>query len=77
MNYEKLCSYVSSNIGFNIATNLADRCGWPLASDLEKYLGVPLIHRGITKDTYKYLVAKLEDRLTSWKIDTLSLVDGG
>lgn len=73
VSYEKSCVYVSSNIGRMVANQLADMCGSPLTSDLGKYLGVPLIHKRITRNTYNYLLDKVSTRLASWKARTLSL----
>lgn len=46
---------ITSTTGFGFSENL----GW--------YLGVPLIHRRITKTTYQYIVECVQCRLTGWK----------
>ncbi|KAL4283374.1 hypothetical protein GQ457_16G024540 [Hibiscus cannabinus] len=41
--------------------------------DLGKYLGVPLIHRRVTKATYAYLLEQIDKRLNGWAASYLSL----
>ncbi|CAN1844818.1 Putative ribonuclease H protein At1g65750 [Linum perenne] len=41
--------------------------------DLGHYLGVPLLHGRITRNTYDFLLARLDDKLAGWKANTLSL----
>ncbi|KAK2661945.1 hypothetical protein Ddye_000519 [Dipteronia dyeriana] len=51
---------------------LADICGSPITMNLSNYLGVPLIHGRITKNTYKEILLKTQKRLASWKSASLS-----
>jgi hypothetical protein len=44
-----------------------------LTDDLGKYLGMPLIHSRINKQTYASLLDKIQSRLSSWKSKTLSM----
>ncbi|KAL4346847.1 hypothetical protein GQ457_17G009160 [Hibiscus cannabinus] len=37
------------------------------------YLGVPLLHKRVTKETYRYLLDRIEQRLSGWAARTLSL----
>ena len=61
-----------NNISNRFAKTLAEICGSPVTKDLGKYLGVPLIHGCITKDTYKEILDKVQSRLSMWKSSTLS-----
>ncbi|KAE8729471.1 Xyloglucan galactosyltransferase KATAMARI1 [Hibiscus syriacus] len=40
--------------------------------DLGRYLGVPLLHKRVTNETYEYLIQKTRDRLAEWKAKSLS-----
>ncbi|CAI0429274.1 unnamed protein product [Linum tenue] len=44
-----------------------------MTQDLGRYLGVPVLHGRITKQTYKYIMDKIDQRLAGWKADNLSL----
>ncbi|KAK3183221.1 hypothetical protein Dsin_030507 [Dipteronia sinensis] len=55
------------------ARRIARVCGSPLTNNLGKYLGVPLIHRRVSNQTYSDLVEKTQKRLAAWKSDTFSL----
>ncbi|KAK0586151.1 hypothetical protein LWI29_001876 [Acer saccharum] len=62
----------SNNVSNGFAKTLAEICGSPVTKDLGKYLGVPLIHGRITKDTYKDILDRIQSRLSMWKSSTLS-----
>ncbi|CAL8115937.1 unnamed protein product [Prunus armeniaca] len=53
--------------------NIASISGSPLSDNLGKYLGVPLIHTRVTKDTYQEIIDKVQKCLSSWKSHTLSM----
>ncbi|CAN1351644.1 Putative ribonuclease H protein At1g65750 [Linum perenne] len=40
--------------------------------DLGRYLGVPIIHGRNSKNLYRYLVERIENRLAGWKVGSLS-----
>ena len=41
--------------------------------NIEKYLGVPIVHQRITKQTCCYLIEKVQKKLAGWKANNLSL----
>lgn len=43
-------------------------------NDLEKYLGVLIIHNKASRHTFQFIFDKLNQRLNSWKSRKLSLV---
>ncbi|KAK0606978.1 hypothetical protein LWI29_007229 [Acer saccharum] len=66
--------YCSSNINDCNASVLANICGSPIMKNLGSYLGVPLIHGRIKKDTYREILEKTQKRLATWKSASLSFV---
>ncbi|CAN1320050.1 Putative ribonuclease H protein At1g65750 [Linum perenne] len=42
-------------------------------SDMGRYLGVPILHGKVTKNTYDFLLDRLDSRLAGWKANNLSL----
>ncbi|CAL1356335.1 unnamed protein product [Linum trigynum] len=44
-----------------------------MTQDLGRYLGVPVLHGRTTKDTYRYILDRIDQRLAGWKADNLSL----
>ncbi|KAK3204388.1 hypothetical protein Dsin_018434 [Dipteronia sinensis] len=64
--------FCSNNISDAKAKELGDLCGSPITKNLGNYLGVPLIHGRITKNTYNHILEKSQKRLASWKSVTLS-----
>ncbi|KAL4279829.1 hypothetical protein GQ457_03G024220 [Hibiscus cannabinus] len=52
---------------------IADSFGFQVVEDLGKYLGVPLLHKRVTRATYAYLLDKMRARLSGWAARTISL----
>ncbi|CAL8176297.1 unnamed protein product [Prunus armeniaca] len=73
VSFEKSMACVSPNTCLALAQNIASICGSSLSDNLGKYLGVPLIHTRVTKDTYQDIIDKVQKRLSSWKSHTLSM----
>ncbi|GMI70388.1 hypothetical protein HRI_000708100 [Hibiscus trionum] len=65
--------YFSKNCDVERRYALADSGGFELVEDLGTYLGVPLLHKRVTKATYRFLIEKVERRLSGWASRTLSL----
>lgn len=63
VNFDKSKLYCSPNTSCFLAQELATICGSPLVSDLGTYLGVPLIHKSTTNQTYSYVIDKVKNRL--------------
>lgn len=51
---------------------LCSNLGFSITDDLSKYLGVPLLHKCASKETYSYVVEKVIAKLSSWKVGCLS-----
>lgn len=47
--------------------------GFRIFNNLDMYLGVPLLHDKITKDTYKYILDNARKSLFGWKTTSLSM----
>lgn len=59
---------------FNVANDLSKASGFTLTRNLGKYLGVPIHHSKFENDTYRYILDKMKNQLSTWKINNLSLV---
>ena len=57
----------------SLAEAISRRSGFQVTTDLGRYLGVPLLHHRVTKQTYSYLVENMQKRLAGWKTGNLSL----
>lgn len=73
VNFDKSRIFCSPNTNHGTASQIASICGSPLTDSLGNYLGVPLIHSRVKNDTYSHVVAKVQQRLASWKSHTLSM----
>ncbi|CAN1788283.1 Putative ribonuclease H protein At1g65750 [Linum perenne] len=45
-----------------------------MTRDLRRYLGVPILHGRITRNTYHAILDRLDFKLSGWKANSLSLV---
>ncbi|CAI0546181.1 unnamed protein product [Linum tenue] len=69
--------YVNKEAAERIASRMGkpvrvDRMGIPQTQDLGRYLGVPVLHGRVTKQTYKYILDRLDNKLAGWKATSLS-----
>lgn len=72
VNVEKTRILVSNNVNHNVARELCRIFGFMLTHDLGKYLGVPLLHRPTNRETFNHLLDRTQQRLCSWRAETLS-----
>ncbi|KAI8563661.1 hypothetical protein RHMOL_Rhmol03G0126400 [Rhododendron molle] len=70
---EKSKIFVSPNVQRNKARRISDFCGIKLTNDLGKYLGVPLMHKRMSKQDFNHIVDKVQNRLAGWVANTLML----
>lgn len=73
VSFEKSKLFCSKNICHQRALEFGDQLGIGLTADLGKYLGVPVIHDRVGKESHMYIVDKVKKRLATWKADTLSM----
>lgn len=73
INMDKSKMFVSQGVHFNRATELSQKLGIGLTGDLGKYLGVPVLHKRITKGTFKSIVLKTRKKLSAWKCKHLTI----
>lgn len=43
-----------------------------MTNNLGKYLGVPILHEKVNRRSFKFILDKVDKRLSSWKAKTLS-----
>lgn len=65
--------FVSKNLSHQRAMAKSTFCGIPLTKDLGKYLGAPMIHGRVTRQTYKDMLSRMQLRLASWENKSLSM----
>ncbi|CAN1824009.1 Putative ribonuclease H protein At1g65750 [Linum perenne] len=75
----QLVSLDKSRVFFSKNTQCANRrnicrsLGIAETTDLGRYLGVPVIHGRVRKDTFSYIIERIDKKLDGWKRNTLSL----
>ncbi|KAK3222789.1 hypothetical protein Dsin_009814 [Dipteronia sinensis] len=72
ISFPKYRIYCSKNVSNSNTKTIVDICNSHITKNLGKYLGVPLVHGRVTKDIYKKILDKTQNRLATWKNATLS-----
>lgn len=72
LSVEKTRIYFSKNVHWNVRCEISERFGFARTEDLGKYLGVPLLHKKMSKDTYRGIIERADRRLSMWKAKNLS-----
>ncbi|CAN1822367.1 Putative ribonuclease H protein At1g65750 [Linum perenne] len=65
--------YFLRNTHLQISAEVTSILGIAATPNLGTYLGVPILHGRVTKNTYYFLSDRLDSRLAGWKVDNLSL----
>ena len=73
VSFPKFKILCSSNICDSFASALANICRSSITNNLGNYLGMPLIHGRITRNTHKDIFEKSQKMLASWKSASLYL----
>lgn len=61
----------SKNVSLGLAQSLSS--GLAVTKDFGKYLGVPVLHQRITKQTYRFIIESMQQKLATRKAENLSL----
>ncbi|KAH9699193.1 putative ribonuclease H protein [Citrus sinensis] len=72
VNKSKTQVYFSNNISGAVAGRLGRDLGYTVTKDLGTYLGMPLLHRRVSKQTYQGILDKMQQRLSGWAASQLS-----
>ncbi|CAL1358445.1 unnamed protein product [Linum trigynum] len=70
---EKSVVFFAKNTNRTISSSTTSILGMPATQDLGRYLGVPVLHGRVTKDTYRYILDRINSKLSGWKAKNLTL----
>ena len=73
VNKSKTLVYFSKNIPAMEASRISSELGVSETDNLGKYLGVLLLHNGISKQTYQNIIDTVDKQLSRWNASHLSL----
>lgn len=65
--------FFSENVHRDLAKQISDESGIKSTKDLGKYLGLPILHKRINKDTISEVIERVTSRLAGWKGRFLSM----
>lgn len=72
MNVSKSKLFASSNVSRQLVREMCRLTEVKQTQDLEKYLGMPILHNRVTKATYTELLDKVGSKLAGWQRKHLS-----
>ncbi|CAN1170063.1 Putative ribonuclease H protein At1g65750 [Linum perenne] len=64
--------YFSTNVRRALQSQICSEFGMQGTQELGRYLGVPIIHGRNSKNLYRYLLERIENKLAGWKVNSLS-----
>lgn len=73
VNPEKTRVFFSKNVSRETRKELSEAMGFQSTEDLGKYLGAPLIHQRSSRQSYQFILDKVNQRLSNWKTNCLSM----
>lgn len=69
---DKTKNFFSKNVGWESRVNISNEMDFHMTGDLGKYLGVPIFHKRVNRETFNFVIDKVSHRLSSWKARNLS-----
>lgn len=54
------------------ASRISKMFSFQVSNELDKYLGVPLLHDRVNKDIYHYILKKINQKLFDWNANLIS-----
>lgn len=64
---EKSKIFFSANVSRDLETRKSEESGIKATRDLGKYLGIPILHKRINKETFGDILEMVSSRLVGWK----------
>lgn len=72
VNFQKSKIYVSANVSRDMCNSLENLSGVDVTRNLGNYLGVPILQSIVSKDTFGFLLDRINSKLNGWRKKTLS-----
>ncbi|CAL1353888.1 unnamed protein product [Linum trigynum] len=69
---DKSVVYFSGNTNRTTSGDIIRILEIPATQDLGRYLGVPVLHTRVTRETYRYILDRLDKKLAGWRADSMS-----
>lgn len=73
INLAKSTIFCSPNTCDMLKRRIGDLAKIPVTHNMGKYLGIPILQKRVSKNTFAYILENMTRKLASWKTETLSL----
>lgn len=65
--------FCSLNTNASVKRRIADKMGMPLSTQLDSYLGIPILNKRVSKDMFNVVLDRMKRKLAMWKASSLSM----
>ncbi|KAK7275172.1 hypothetical protein RIF29_16281 [Crotalaria pallida] len=72
VSFHKSSVYFSKNVNNERKEEISNILSIPIAHDIGKYLGIPIIHNREVISSYSFIIDKVKRKLSNWKMNSLS-----
>lgn len=66
--------YFSKNVKANLKAKICSNLQIQATNDLGKYLGLPIRHKGATRNQFNFVAERVINKLSGWKAKLLSFI---
>lgn len=73
INFNKSLIYCSPNTCARTKRRIGEISGITVMENISKYLGIPILQKRVSKNTFGYILENMRKKLVSWKTESLSL----
>lgn len=73
INLHKSLIFCSSNTMCRVKRRIGEVADIPVTENLGRYLGIPVLHKRVTRDTFRYILDGMKKKLATWKASSLTL----
>ena len=73
VNQGKSCIFFSKNVSHTRRQEISEAIGFHMMANIGKYLGVPLLQERLTAESCQFIIDRMNQRLSGWKVTSLSL----
>ena len=73
VNQGKSCIFFSKNVSHTRRQEISEAIGFHMMANIGKYLSVPLLQERLTAESCQFIIDRMNQRLSGWKVTSLSL----
>lgn len=64
--------FFSKNVDNQVKRRVCEVAGFQMMDDLRKYLGVPILYHRVNRNSFRFILDKVDQPVSNWKVKTLA-----